>query len=782
MSPFSDPYQLHSLILQCRSIPELTKLHALSIRHGHLPLSLLITSSLLLSYASLDRLHSSFSLFSQSPLTLISPFLWNSFSRALSSLNLHERALTVYNRMLCFNIRPDERTFSFGLIAAAGAKHVRKGQELHASALKFGFVSRVFVGNTLLKFYGSCGLISGVQKVFDEMPNKDVVSWNSMVSLSSDSGLLSDSLNWFLKLKRSGFEVNSVSLTSVIPACVSEREEKFGIGIHGLGIKAGLVGVPTVGNALVDMYGSFGHIDASMKMFNSLPERNEVSWNSIIGCLVHVGLYEDALEMLRNMLGHGLWPSSITLTSFVPALIELGHSNLGREVHGYFLRREMYSDVYVANSLIDMYAKSGFPVKARYIFEMIDRPDTVSWNSLLYNYAQNRMEMGALELAREMVRNGEVLDSISIANLLPACSRIAALEKGKELHAVSVRNGLIFDLFVSNAFIDMYVKCGHIPLARKVFDCSERDDISYNTMIMGYSQGRFCTEALNLFTEMREIGIKYDVISFTGALSACANMSAFKNGKEIHCQLVRNLLSNHLFVANSLLDLYTKAGSFEIATRIFQRISNRDATSWNSLLSGYCLHGEANTVFKLFDEMLLDGVAYDQVSYIAVLSACSHSGLVNKGKFYFSKMQHDKNVKPKNSHYACMVDLLGRAGLLTEADELIKGMPFEPNSDVWGALLGACRIYGDIEMARRAAMHLFELEPDNSGYYAVLSNMYAEVGRWEEADEIRRLMKDRKVKKNPGYSWVQTENRICSFVRGELVNFQRMTLCAETKT
>ncbi|KAJ4755927.1 Pentatricopeptide repeat superfamily protein [Rhynchospora pubera] len=547
MSPFSDPYQLHSLILQCRTIPELTQLHALSIRHGHLPLSLLLTSSLLLSYASLHHLHSSFSLFSQSPLTPISPFLWNSLSRALSSLNFHERALTVYNRMLCFNIRPDERTFSFGLIAAARANHVRKGQELHASALKFGFLSRVFVGNTLLKFYGSCGLISDVEKVFDEMSKKDIISWNSMVSLSSDSGLFSDSLNWFLKLKSSGFEVNSVSLTSVIPACVSEREEKFGMGIHGLGIKAGLVDVSTVGNALVDMYGSFGHIDASIKMFNSLPERNEVSWNSIIACLVHVGLYEDALEMLRTMLGHGLWPSSITLTSFVPALIELGHSNLGREVHGFFLRREMFSDVYVANSLIDMYAKWGCPEKARYIFEMIESPDKVSWNAMLCNYAQNRLEMGAFDLIREMVRNGEVPDSVSYANLLPACARIASLEKGKELHAMSVRNG--------------------------------------------------------------------------------------------------------------------------------------------------------------------------------------------------------------------------RAGLLTEAEELIKGMPFEPNSDVWGALLGACRIYGDIEMARRAAMHLFELEPDNSGYYTVLSNMYAEVGRWEEADEIRMLMKDRKVKKNPGYSWVQRENRICTFVR-----------------
>lgn len=678
--------------------------------------------------------------------------------------------MTVYNHMLCLNIRPDERTFPFALTAAARAKHVHKGQELHASALKLGLLSHVFVGNTLLTLYGSCRLISGAEKVFDEMPQKDIVSWNSIISVFSDSGLFSESLNWFLRLKRSGFEVNSVSLLSVIPACVNEREEKFGIGIHGLGIKTGLVNVLTVGNALIDMYGNFGQIDASMKMFTSLPERNEVSWNSIIGCLVHVGLYENALEMLRNMLGHALCPSSITITSFVPALIEMGRFDLGREVHGYGLRREMHSDVYVANLLIDMYAKSGCSEKATYIFEMIDSPNIVSWNAMIYNYAQNKLEMDALALVREMVRNGEVPNPVTFVNLLPACARLAFGKKGKELHALSVRNGSIFDLFVSNAFIDMYVKCGHIDLARKVFDWSQKDDISYNTMIMGYSQSQFCIEALNLFIEMREVGINYDMISFMGALSACANLSAFKKGKEIHCQVIRRLLSNHLFVANSLLHLYTKAGNFEIATRVFRNISKRDVTSWNSLILGYGLHGEVDTVFRLFDEMPLDGVAYDQVSYIAVLSACGHGGLVNKGKFYFSQMLQDKNVKPKNSHYACMVDLLGRAGLLTEAEELIKGMPFEPNSDVWGALLGACRIYGDIEMASRAAMHLFKLKPDNSGYYAVLSNMYAEVGRWEEADEIRRFMKDRKVKKNPGYSWVQSGNKVGTFVSGELVN------------
>jgi len=322
------------------------------------------------------------------------------------------------------------------------------------------------------------------------------------------------------------------------------------------------------------------------------------------------------------------------------------------------------------------------------------------------------------------------------------------------------------DLFVSNALVDAYAKCGQLSLARNIFDRSEKDDVSYNTLIVGYSQSSCCFESLHLFEQMRSAGVEYDAVSFMGCLSACANLSAFKQGKEIHGVLVRRLLSKHPFLANSLLDLYTKGGMLDTALKIFNRITQKDVASWNTMILGYGMHGQHDVALELFDLMKDDGVDYDHVSYIAVLSACSHGGLVERGKKYFNQMLA-QNIKPQQMHYACMVDLLGRAGQLSESAEIIRNMPFRANSDVWGALLGSCRIHGNIELARWAAEHLFELKPEHSGYYTLLMNMYAEAGMWSESHEIRTLMKLRKVQKNPAYSWVQNGNKLQTSLVGD---------------
>ncbi|URD89363.1 PPR repeat [Musa troglodytarum] len=446
---------------------------------------------------------------------------------------------------------------------------------IHGSVIKVGFFYDVFVGNTLLTFYGTLGDLLAAKQVFDEMLHRDVVSWNSLISVFSSNGLYSDAVRLLLELKRSDLSVNSVSLISALPACAALQDEDFGKEIHGLAIKAGLDMVVTVGNAFIDMYGKCGDSDASMRAFQSMQEKNDVSWNSVIGSLGHAGLYEDALEKFKEMLAIKVKPNSITISS---------------------------------------------------------------------------------------------------------------------------------------------------------------------------------------------------------ALSACGNLSALKQGKEIHCLSMRKLFDTHLFVANSLIDLYTKCGRIALGKKIFDRISNKDVASWNAMILGYGMQGELEAAINLFDLMKDEGLEYDHVSYIAVLSACSHAGLVERGKRYFDQMLA-QNIRPTQMHYACMVDLLGRAGLMTEAAELVRSMPFEADSNVWGALLGACRIHGNIELAQLAAEHLFKLKPGHCGYYILLSNMYAEVGRWNEADKVRALMKSRKVKKNPGCSWVQIGNKLRAFLVGEGSQGSELELC-----
>ncbi|URD89358.1 PPR repeat [Musa troglodytarum] len=379
------------------------------------------------------------------------------------------------------------------------------------------------------------------------------------------------------------------------------------------------------------------------------------------------------------MLAIKVKPNSITISSLLPALVELGCFDLGKETHGYIIRNYLYSDVFVANSLVDMYAKSGCWNKGSDIFYRMDNWNVVSWNAMIANFAQNGAELEAIRLVKEM-------------------------------------------------------------------------------------------------QDMRSVGIEYDVVSIVGALSACGNLSALKQGKEIHCLSMRKLFDTHLFVANSLIDLYTKCGRIALGKKIFDRISNKDVASWNAMILGYGMQGELEAAINLFDLMKDEGLEYDHVSYIAVLSACSHAGLVERGKRYFDQMLA-QNIRPTQMHYACMVDLLGRAGLMTEAAELVRSMPFEADSNVWGALLGACRIHGNIELAQLAAEHLFKLKPGHCGYYILLSNMYAEVGRWNEADKVRALMKSRKVKKNPGCSWVQIGNKLRAFLVGEGSQGSELELC-----
>ncbi|PHU15716.1 hypothetical protein BC332_16921 [Capsicum chinense] len=628
----------------------------------------------------------------------------------------HIFTFDVYNGMLRSGVVPDDHTFPFVLKLCTDYTEVKKGLEVHGLLMKLGFDYDVFVNNTLLLFYGSFGDLAGARTVFNEMPKRDLVSWNSVIRVFSDSkcyfeaiGVIKEMFLW------SEFKPNVVSVVSVLPVCAVLEDEIMVSEIHCYGIKVGLDCQVSVGNAFVDAYGKCLNVESSI---------------------------------------------------LLPVLVELGKFSKRREVHGFCLRTGLECDVFVVNALIDMYAKSERSSEASAVFYNMGLRNVVSWNTMVANFAQNRRELESIGLVREMQSSGETPTSVTLTNVLPACARIGCLRSGMEIHARSIRNGSVTDLFVSNAITDMYAKCGCLNLAKNVFDMSLRDEVSYNILIVGYSQTSRCSKSLELFSEMVLNGMKHDTVSFVGVLSACATISAIKQGKKIHAFAVRRLFHEHLFVSNSLLDLYTKCGRIDLSRKVFDRIEKRDVASWNTMILGYGMLGDLYTAIDMFEAMREDGVEHDSVLYIAVLSACSHGGLVDKGKKYFNDMLA-RNIEPSQMHYACMVDLLGRSGLMDEATNLIIGLTFRPDSNVWAALLGASRLHGNVDLGYWAAEHLLKLQLHHPGYYALLSNMYAEAGRWGEADRIRELMKLRGVKKNPGCSWVQIQDKVHAFIVGQ---------------
>ncbi|XWS52656.1 hypothetical protein CRYUN_Cryun11dG0089600 [Craigia yunnanensis] len=670
--------------------------------------------------------------------------------------------------MLRTGIKPDDHTFPFILKACAVVYSFQKGLEIHGSVIKTGFDSDILLGNTLLLFYGNCGGLREAMKVFDEMRKRDVVSWNTVLGIVSVNGFYLEALNLFSQMNfSSGIKPNMVTFVTLLPVCGGAGDKGLVTQIHGTVVKVGLNFEISIGNALVDAYGKCWNVKDSKRVFDEMVEKNEVSWNARITSLAYMGLCKDALDIFRLMMKVGLTPDSITISSMIPVLVELEIFNLAKEIHSFSLRIGIEHDAFISNSLIDMYAKSGHPSAASNVFQQMNmRRNVVSWNAMVANFAQNRLELAAIELLREMQAHGEVPDSITLTNVLPACGRVGFLQNGKEIHSRTIRMGSNFDLYVSNALSDMYTKCGNLNLAQNVFNNSVKDEVSYNILILGYSQTSDWSKSVSLFSEMGLIDMKHDVVSFMGVISACANQAALKQGKEIHGLAVRNHVHTHLFVANSLLDFYTKCGRIDTASKLFDQIRHKDVASWNTMILGYGMLGELNIAISFFEAMKGDGVAYDSVSYIAILSACSHGGLLEKGRKYFEEMKAQK-IKPAQMHYACMVDLLGRAGLLEEAAELIKSLPITPDANIWGALLGACRIFGNIELGCWAAENLFKLKPQHSGYYTILSNMFAEAGKWDEANRIRELMKLRGARKNPGCSWVHIQNQVHAFVVGE---------------
>ncbi|KAL4567535.1 hypothetical protein LXL04_023122 [Taraxacum kok-saghyz] len=759
----------HNILPLCasaKSLQQTKQSHAIALLNGYLPNSISVSASLILQYATFGDPSTSRLLFLQSLPYSRSAFLWNTITRSYSIAGVYDE-FQIYNLMIRNGVKPDDHTFPFVLKVCSDYHQVWKGQEVHGLVSKLGFGSDVYVGNTLLRFYGECSGVNDAEKVFDEMLERDVVSWNTLITVCSINSSYDKAISLFRDMRLqsvcSGVTPNVATIVTILPVCAAIEDLTITTDIHIYVIKTGFNSHVTTNNAFIDAYGKCGNLKASKQVFDEMLEQNDVSWNAVITSFAHMDHHQDAMDFFQSMIENSVTPNSVSISSILPIIVELESLQWGIELHGFSIRTGIESDIFVANSLLDMYAKFGYPIKASNIFNKINAKNIVSWNAMVANYAQNGFELLALTTITEMQAHGIIPGPVTLTNILPACARIGHLSHGKQVHCRSIRFGFDFQIFISNALIDMYAKCSRLDLARNVFNVSSKDRISYNTLISAYSHTNTSFESLILFRELGLKGLEHDTVSLSGALSACANMAEIKKGKEIHgiCLKKEYTYTSHtnshsLIVSNSILDLYAKCGRIDLAKKLFKRIPNKDTASWNTMIMGYGMRGEHETAIGLFEAMRHDyhHVRHDSISYIAVLSVCSHGGLVELGRKYFKEMKEDENIEVTQVHYACMVDVLGRAGLMEEAVEMIKEVGVEVDANVWGCLVGGCRIHGDIELGRWAGENLFRLKPGHSGYYKLVSNMYAEAGRWREVDEIRELMKVKGVKKNPGLSFL----------------------------
>lgn len=591
-----------------------------------------------------------------------------------------------------------------------------------------------------------------------------------------------------------------LSISSLLLSCSNKRTFSPGKQLHAFAISSGFEDHPVLVPKLINFYSAFNlltdaHVIAeTSKILHSLP------WNLLICSYVRNGLPGEALSAYRQMVKRGIKPDNFTYPSILKVCGDEQNLDLGKEIHWAVVTGSLSWCVFVQNALVSMYGKCGDVDMARMVFDKMPERDAVSWNSMISAYASKGMweeaflvfesmrkediELnivtwntiaggclkignyeGALGLISQMRDSGINLDPVALLTGLAACARNRMPKVGKEIHCVAIRS--YFDEFdnIKNAIITMYARCKYLRHAYSLFSSVETKSlINWNSIISGFAFWDCSEEASFLFRDMLLSGIEPNFVTIASIIPLCARVANLQHGKEFHCYITRHAgFEDYLLLWNALIDMYARSGKVILAERLFNMLRKKDEVTYTSLIDGYGTQGEGRRALELFEEMVKFQIKPDHVTMVAVLSACSHSGLVTWGQMLFENMQRLYGVKPRLEHYGCMVDLFGRAGLVEKAKEIISTMPFQPTALMWATLIGACRKYGNMRTGEWAAAKLLEVKPKNPGYYVLIANMYAAAGCWNKLAKVRTLMRDFDVQKGPGCAWVDIGKGFSSF-------------------
>ncbi|XP_068639529.1 pentatricopeptide repeat-containing protein At2g46050, mitochondrial [Aristolochia californica] len=550
--------------------------------------------------------------------------------------------------------------------------------------------------------------------------------------------------------------------------------------IHSWMIRTGLDRGQSLQNQLLNMYLKCGAFRHAFQLFNQMSNRNVVSWNIIISALLNNKHYAGpSVEELtgdfsrehlvvfffKRMLAELVQPNYITFISVLGACVGLHTIEIGQQVHCCITKLGLASNNFVGSALLNLYAKFSYVTDARKVFDTVDSRDLVVWNVMMSCYNLNglaREAFGVFELMTSQQVNG---DDFTFSSLLNTCSIIGSYQLGMQMHGMIIQLSYDSDILVASALVDVYAKCGKIEVARKAFDeMNVRNTVSWTTMIVGYGKNGEGKNAVELFRQMLRESVKPDELTLASLLSSCANLDTINESMQLHAFVNKNGLAAFLSIGNALIHAYYKGGCLVTAFKCFSAISKPSLVTWTSMVCAYAFHGLAKEAIELFEEMLYEGIKPDRIAFVGVLSACSHAGLVVKGLHYFDSMRREYGIIPDSEHYTCLVDLLGRAGRLEDACRILTKMPFELNTNMLGAFIGACKVHANIKLAKWAAEMLFVIEPDEPVNYMLMSNMYASVGNWSGVSQVRKLMRTKCRNRVPGCSWIETCGKVHKFV------------------
>ncbi|KAM7256019.1 hypothetical protein ACFE04_011760 [Oxalis oulophora] len=597
-------------------------------------------------------------------------------------------------------------------------------KSIHAHLITNGCInSSDFALNKLLRAYSRFGSIDHARKVFDEIPQPNEYLWTAIIHGYIENDKCTEALCMFNYMLYESVCPLNFTIAAVLKGLMGEKRVRDGEGVYGVMFKLGLDFDLIVQNSFVDFFMKCGEVSFASRIFDETEEKDVVSWNSMItgyGSNGQVDVARDSFDKMPER-------TPVSWTGMIQGYIKVG--NLA-EANALFGRMPM-KDLASWNVMVSGFIGAGDLVGARSVFEEMPFRDSGTWNLLISGFCK----AGNIETATEL------FDKMPDKNVMSW-----------------------------TMMVDGLIKSGDVNAAKSLFDrMPKKNLISWSTMIGGYAKNGQPHNALKLYHEFKKQGIKPDETFMLAVISACSQLGILDAAESvINDFTTRPNFSSSFRLITSLIDMYAKCGSIERAMQVFQKAHPKDLLCYSTMISAFANHGLGQQAINLFSEMQKANIKPDGITFLAVLSACNHAGLVDEGRKHFKQMTDEYKIQPTEKHYACVVDLLGRVGCLNKAHDLIGEMTVTPTAVVWGALLAACRVHRNVELAEVAASELFKIEPENSGNYVLLSNIYASASRWDAVAKVRAMMREHRVKKNKASSWIELGCKVHEFVMGDI--------------
>ena len=715
-----------------------------------------VASALISMYAKCGSLVKAQQVMDQ--LTHPDAFCWSALIAGYAQHGQTHTAVTCFKQMKSLCLSPTPSIFTCILKAIGRARALDQGTAIHDEIAEMGLLEKdVVLGASLVNMYVKCGALAKAQQVFDEIPIRDEITWTTLITGYAQQGHSDEALKCFERMQGEGFTPDAMALPCILKAIGTMRLIEKGEQIHNEIIRKGLLKTNDIvlATALVDMYAKCGSLGKAQQVFDDFPVRNLVLWTALITGYVQHGQIDNAFDCYQRLLKEGLEPDLVTFSCILNACASIRAIEKGKQIHNEIARKGLLGkDTELGTALVDMYAKCGALAKAQQVFDELPVHTVVSWTTLITGYVQEGQCDEVLRCFEQMRCEGFSPDSVTFGCILKACSNVGGYEKGKRIHKEIITRGLLHkSIDLGAALVDMYAKCGTLVKAQQVFDeLPMHYLVTWNALIAGYAQQGQVEEALNCFHPMRNQGILPDAMTFAFILKACGNAGSIERGKQIHDEVLRlGLLGKDVMLGTALVYMYAKCGLLEKAQQVFDEIPDRNIASWTVLIAGYAQQGKADEAFKCCEKMEDEGLSPNDVTFLCVLNACSHSGLLDESQMILEKMSRKYGVMLNPEHHTCMIDVFGRAGHFDKAISLIQDMPSSDILPVWHSLLSACKGWRNVELGRFAFDRAVCLDNQDTAAYVLMANIYASAGMEEDAEKIEAMRVENSGLKNDGH-------------------------------